>query len=49
MQIRSQSYPKYAADLHRHVIDLCDVTLPFIRSHLKEAPGIPSVDANLCK
>ena len=40
-------YPALADMLKKCVMDVCEKTLPFIRRECREAPGIPSVDANL--
>jgi len=40
-------YPSFADNLRKWVLDICEKTLPFIREECQEAPGIPSIDANL--
>jgi len=40
-------FPQHAQDLGQWVLDVCQKTLPFIRDDCQEAPGIPSLDANL--
>jgi len=40
-------YPKYAADLGKWCISVCEAAIPFIREECQEAPGIPSMDSNI--
>jgi dynein heavy chain len=40
-------YPLLAPNLGKWAIDICTAAIPFIRDECQEAPGIPSMDANL--
>jgi dynein heavy chain len=40
-------YPKYAENLGKWVLQICEDALPFIREECQEAPGLPSQDNNL--
>jgi dynein heavy chain len=40
-------YPHLAKSLGKWATDICTVAIPFIREECAEAPGIPSMDANL--
>jgi dynein heavy chain len=42
-----ERYPKYSDNLQNWVTQICEDAIPFIREDCQEAPGIPSVDANL--
>ncbi|CAE8719394.1 unnamed protein product, partial [Polarella glacialis] len=42
-----KKYPAYSHNLAKWTADICEKALPFIREECKEAPGIPSLDANL--
>ncbi|CAK9043200.1 unnamed protein product [Durusdinium trenchii] len=40
-------FPKYAKDIGKWALSACEEALPYIREECQEAPGIPSMDANL--
>jgi len=42
-----ERYPAYTDSLRKWVLEICDKVLPFIRQECHEAPGIPTLDANL--
>ncbi|CAK0841283.1 unnamed protein product [Prorocentrum cordatum] len=43
----AEKYPLLAPNLGKWATDICTAVVPFIREECQEAPGIPSMDANL--
>ncbi|CAE7749350.1 DNAH6 [Symbiodinium sp. CCMP2592] len=40
-------FPEFAKDIGKWATSVCEEALPYIREECQEAPGIPSMDANL--
>ncbi|CAJ1382663.1 unnamed protein product, partial [Effrenium voratum] len=40
-------FPEFAKDIGKWAMSVCEEAIPYIREECQEAPGIPSMDANL--